>query len=42
LLIIWMGIVFSGGVFVQVLMGFIAGWTIGGWIYAAATKVFPE
>jgi fructose-specific phosphotransferase system IIC component len=42
LLIIWVGFILNAGLFSQIVMGFIAGWTVGGWIYKAATKVFPD
>jgi len=42
LLIIWAGFVLNAGILSQVVMGFIAGWAVGGWIYMAAAKVFPD
>jgi fructose-specific phosphotransferase system IIC component len=42
LLIVWIGFVLNAGILSQVVMGFIAGWAVGGWIYMAAAKVFPD
>jgi hypothetical protein len=42
LLIIWAGFVLNAGILSQVVMGFIAGWAVGGWIYTLSTKVFPD
>ena len=41
-LIVWFGFITAGGVVAQMVTAALAGWYIGGLIYAFTKKVFPD